>query len=220
MRQFDGHAIRKYFRLLKMQKNSIDIRHFTNENGFSLIEVLVTILILAFGILGMAGMQLKAQTQESESYQRAQALVLLQDMTARINSNRANAGSYVSNTVYGTGNSTACSSSTMTAAQKDLCDWNNELLGASEQSSSTVANYCTNTSAANCIGAMVGARGCIEQVSAGTVSTPAQYRVSVAWQGLTATFAPPTLTCGINQYGAEAQRRVIDSLVTIACLTC
>ncbi len=48
--------------------------------GTTMIEVLVTIVILAFGLLGLAGLEARLQQSELEAYQRAQALVLLNDM--------------------------------------------------------------------------------------------------------------------------------------------
>ena len=62
--------------------------------GTSLIEVLVTIVILAIGLLGMAGLEARLQTSEMEAYQRAQALILLNDMASRISANGANAAFY------------------------------------------------------------------------------------------------------------------------------
>ena len=63
--------------------------------GASMIEVLVTTVILAIGLLGLAGLQSRLGLSEMESYQRAQALVLLQDMANRIATNRADAANYV-----------------------------------------------------------------------------------------------------------------------------
>src|SRR5919202_6329509 len=71
-------------------------------SGFTLIEVLISLLILTFGLLGLAGLQGVAQRAEAESYQRAQALVLLQDMVDRINANRKVAGCYAFSPAAGT----------------------------------------------------------------------------------------------------------------------
>ena len=59
--------------------------------GYVLLEVLVTIVILVFGLLGLAGFQLRTSVAEHEAYQRVQGLILVQDMTERIYANRANA---------------------------------------------------------------------------------------------------------------------------------
>jgi type IV pilus assembly protein PilV len=65
------------------------------QRGTSMIEVLVTIVILTFGLLGLVGLQTKLQVSEMEAYQRAQALILLEDMANRIASNRNFAATYV-----------------------------------------------------------------------------------------------------------------------------
>ena len=49
--------------------------------GSSLVEIMVTLVILAFGLLGVAGLQTKVGVAEMESYQRAQALLALSQMT-------------------------------------------------------------------------------------------------------------------------------------------
>jgi type IV pilus assembly protein PilV len=61
------------------------------QRGTTLLEVLVTLVILAIGLLGLAGLQTRLQVSEMEAYQRSQALILLNDMASRIASNRANA---------------------------------------------------------------------------------------------------------------------------------
>ena len=50
------------------------------DSGFSLIEVLVTLVLLAIGLIGLAGLQAKTSLAEMESYQRAQALIIAQDL--------------------------------------------------------------------------------------------------------------------------------------------
>ncbi len=167
-----------------------------------MLEVLVTILILAVGLLGLAGLQTRMQLAETEAYQRAQAIVLLEDIKARINANRKNAMDYVTASPLGTGNAVAdCSG--LAGADFDTCQWGNALLGASE------------TTSAGSTGAMIGARGCI----ANTVPTmPREFLISVVWQGLNATVAPSSTTCGQGQFGNDAMRRAIVAKVVIGCL--
>ncbi len=64
------------------------------QTGLTLVEVLVSVVILLVGLLGLAALMTNSQKAESESYQRAQALLLLQDMVGRINANRAVAACY------------------------------------------------------------------------------------------------------------------------------
>jgi len=182
------------------------------QHGISMIEVLVTIVILAFGLLGIAVFQSKANLGSVESYQRAQAVILLDDMTARLQGNIGGSADYVVAEV-GTGDTqpTDCSTVAVGAA-RDLCDWSNALKGAAESDSSS-----------NKVGAMIGARGCITQVQAKNDTSgaciPAIYQVAVAWQGLHATQAP-SITCGKDKFGAENYRRLVAAQVTIPLLDC
>ena len=180
------------------------------ERGTSLIEVLITMVILAFGLLGLAGMQSKLHLATAESYQRAQAIVLLNDLSERINANRAGAAGYVTATALGTGDSEPASCTAVAAgAARDKCEVSNALKGAAEKKSS--AN----------MGAMTNARACVAVVQAldSTTCTPGIYQVTVAWQGLHKTKAPEE-ACGKDQYGDDAYRRAISVRVTVGTPTC
>jgi len=172
-----------------------------DQSGFTMIEILVTIVILTIGLLGLAGLQARIQVAEIESYQRAQAILVLQDMVARINGNRKNATAYVTGTPLGEGNA-VISCAGKTGADLDLCEWGNMLLGAAE------------TSGTQKVGAMIGARGCISNPVA---TMPRQMNVAVVWQGLTPTAAPNS-TCGSGLYGNEATRRALVATIVIGCL--
>ncbi|MBB3332586.1 type IV pilus assembly protein PilV [Halomonas campaniensis] len=52
--------------------------------GFTLIEALVALLVLAIGLLGVAAMQLKAVQSAHVSYQRSIAVVAAQDAEERL----------------------------------------------------------------------------------------------------------------------------------------
>jgi type IV pilus assembly protein PilV len=62
-----------------------------SEAGFSMIEVLVTLVILAFGLLGLAGMQSIGLKNSQGSLSRSQATVLGYDIIDRMRSNCMNA---------------------------------------------------------------------------------------------------------------------------------
>lgn len=64
--------------------------------GFSLIEMLVTVLILSIGLLGLAGLQATGLRNNMSAYQRTQASVLATDILDRMRANRtvALAGTY------------------------------------------------------------------------------------------------------------------------------
>jgi type IV pilus assembly protein PilV len=179
----------------------VDVSLSMKDKGFSLIEVLIAVVVLAFGLFGLAALQATVQRSGVESVQRSQALLLLQDLVSRIKANGANAADYVVNYV-GTGDALDCSPP-LSVAEQDLCEWRNALKGTAEKRADS-----TN------IGGVIGGRGCVEVADAGP---PLTLRITVAWQGLAMTSAP-ALSCGQNQYGDERLRRAISSLVTLADL--
>ena len=62
-----------------------------NQAGISLIEILVTVLILAIGSLGIASLQIAGLKYSSGSYARTQAIILSDDMASRLKANRNSA---------------------------------------------------------------------------------------------------------------------------------
>ena len=99
------------------------------SRGFTLIEILVTLVVLSIGLLGLAGLQLNGLKSNHSAYLRSQATILTQDITDRLRVNRTSAitGSYdidigetaASATCTGTGSN--CSAANLAAA--DLSEW-------------------------------------------------------------------------------------------------
>ena len=182
-------------------------------SGFTLIEVLVSMAILVFGLLGIAGLMVKGQRASYEAYQRQQALTLAQDMVERMRSNPAGAASYVavgagegSNMGHGTQafpvdcDGTVCSADQLAAF--DLTKWDQLLTGSSE------------SLGGNKVGGILNARGCIEQVGALN-----RYTVSVAWQGDATTVGPGDGGIAAGQAPVVACKDV-DGVTNVATSTC
>jgi type IV pilus assembly protein PilV len=167
------------------------------QGGFAMLEVLVSLLLAAFAVVAMAGLQGRASAVELEANQRSQALVLVQDMAERIAANRLRAADYVIDDL-GLGPVAECAGAA-TLAERDACEWGNRLRGAS------------TSRAGRDVGAMIGARGCVAFVG------DARYVVTVAWQGAMPG-AAPSAPCGRGQYGDESLRRAVSTLVRIADL--
>ncbi len=200
------------------------------HRGFTMLEVLITLVVILLGLLGLAGLQGRVQKSQIEAYSREQALVLLSDMTDRLNSNRKVGSCYALTTgsgspYFGTGSSAppscagAGSATQRTTANADLSELDALFKGASEAISSTT------------IGSINGARGCIG--SATNADASITYTLAVAWQGQsgTVTVAAPTgattattnaLACGTGSYGTDTNgvemRRVVWTTVRIANL--
>ncbi len=60
-----------------------------NQNGFSLLEILVCVFILAVGLLGLASLQAFSIRGSMGSEHRSQAVLIAYDMMERLRSNRA-----------------------------------------------------------------------------------------------------------------------------------
>jgi type IV pilus assembly protein PilV len=102
---------------MKMQINN---SHTTmiKQQGISLIEVLVALLIVSIGLLGLASLQANSLKFNRSAYDRSQATQLAYDITDRMRANRtaALAGNYnlaMTDTHTATG----------TIAQQDLTAW-------------------------------------------------------------------------------------------------
>ena len=68
------------------------------NSGFTLIEVLIAMLVLAVGLLGLAGMQATGIRNNLSAYNRSLATQLAYDMADRMRSNVADAGTFGAST--------------------------------------------------------------------------------------------------------------------------
>ena len=183
-----------------------------------LLEALVSFVIFSIGLLGLAALLSRGQQAEMESYQRSQALMLLDDMAHRIQASVSGAPSITErleilecydqgaglDTPLGTGvtySNISCGGGTLGTAitqviNDNLQTWDGALDGGAEQFGGEN------------VGAMVGARGCVYRNDNAT-ATDFSVHVAIAWQGLSATFAPTSSTCGESSYGDETLRRVV-----------
>lgn len=105
---------------------------YTKESGVGLIEVMVSLLVLAIGLLGVAGLQTKSLSYTQNAYYRTQATNLAYDVIDRMRANKVSAknSGYASN--YNQTHSSAgdCSSSTCSSSQiasYDLKQWKQAL---------------------------------------------------------------------------------------------
>jgi len=171
------------------------------QRGATLVEVLVTMVILAIGLLGLIGLHGRVQLLQMESYQRAQALMLLNDMANRIANNRYDAAAYITAPTNPLGTEVAggCPVPAPGASRQeiDAAQWCEALVGAGELSD-----------AGDSVGAMIGGRGCVANIGGG------DYLVTVAWQGLAPIAAPPPddVPCGLDEYDGTGDSSCVDNL--------
>jgi len=168
----------------------------TSQRGFSLLEIIITMAILAVGLLGLAGLQARAINAETESFSRAQAMMLANAMADRMNANVAgikastaaatgyNQQSGGVKVVFGSGynNASVCSPSPaptppMDVIFDDLCDLDQALKGSIGDSGA--------------VGGMSGARACV--FSTGTNN---EFQIDVVWQSRDIGTVPAGNDCG------------------------
>lgn len=158
-------------------------------HGFTLIEVLVTIVIMLLGILGVIGMQARSALMEFESYQRGEALSLIREMQGRLTDSRTNLDGYLNAGVSSTNGSIYVGSGTgakdfstasacvagagvaLAEAQFAMCQWAQALQGAASLEGTSK------------VGAMIGARGCLIRVEPPENNALADIYITIVWQG-------------------------------------
>lgn len=169
------------------------------QHGSTMIEILITLVITAFGLLGLATFATKATALSVDATQRARAAALLNDMASRIANNKTNAGAYVGGTVHGA--TVANCGAAAAGAARDLCEWSNLLAGANDAQAGGNA-------------AFLGYRGCVTRPNA----VNPVFVVTVAWGSLTPGI-PSADTCAQDAFGDDSQRRTIRAQVRVATLT-
>lgn len=96
-----------------------------HQKGATLIEVLITVVILSIGLIGLAGLQTTSVQSNQSAYYRSQATILAYDLADRMRANRTEAltNDYVINFP------TSASDNDVTGSQadKDLAEWLNNL---------------------------------------------------------------------------------------------
>ena len=202
--------------------------------GFTLIEVLVTIVIMLLGILGVIGMQARSTIMEFESYQRGEALSLVREMQVHLTHPRTIVTGYLDPTVSSTDGSVYVGSgedakdfsagsvcvagaagAPLAQAQFEMCQWGQSLQGAAvvEDPSTTKVK----------VGAMIGARGCVIRVVPAENNALADLYVTVVWQGQTKGVEPdPKSAAGLCASGVDfgtGLRRGVSVRVLVPDLT-
>lgn len=182
---------------MELERLHTSARH-PRQAGFSMIEVLITVVIIAIGMLGIAAVQFMSKRSNFEAVQRTAATMLASDIIERMRANPDQLQDYAgdaSNPIAPLGGPTAtrtlgtdCSTSAcdpFALSQYDLWEWETQLNGLSEQTAAGAGS-----------GGLVAPTACIyTSVPAGMVDRSGQYTVAIAWRG-GAQMANPTAPTG------------------------
>lgn len=124
------------------------------QSGFALIEAMVSIVVVALGILGILGVQLRTLADTQTAVRRAQAIRLIEDLSERTKVN-PNALGNISSYVIGTGTAptppncktVACSAQDLALA--DIREWKKNLQALLPSSDAVVFQVDDETVANN-----------------------------------------------------------------------
>lgn len=131
-----------------------------NQRGFSMLEVLITLVIIATALLGTAGLQIYAMRMGQSGQFRTQAVFLASDFAERMEANKvaAVAGSYVTSNATPVAMVVDCGTS--------ACDSSNLALYDLSQWSTSVTNLLPQPTWA---------------ITRITVGNPSTYRIEINW---------------------------------------
>lgn len=194
----------------KSAARMIGTRHA--QTGFTLIEVLVTFVILAIGVLGIVTLMLTAKTSEYEAVQRTRAVTIADGMVERIRNNPSEVGAYVTDNPLdgaqiGTEPSPNCNSGSCSAAQRaahDLWAWERELRGAAV----TVVEGGETQEVAG----LNTPRGCVLFAPQPGSTTAGVVSILVQWRGLQSSVDgvdEGQIACGGGNAGTDPYRRSV-----------
>lgn len=118
-------------------------RLMNKSAGFTLIEVLIAMIILAGGLLGLAGLQATSLRNNQSAYNRSVATQLSYDMADRMRANVANAELLAASAYLGApaqvSNCTAVAGCTPAQmAQNDLFEWNQAIVNTLPSGTGTI----------------------------------------------------------------------------------
>ncbi len=105
------------------------MEHFTKCKGFSMIEVLVSVIVLAVGLLGLSGLQVLGLKNNQDAYHRTQLTVLAYDIADRMRANVSSVTDYVDYTssTHGSHTMDSCSGTSgctgKQIAENDMHEW-------------------------------------------------------------------------------------------------
>ena len=206
-----------------MLSNFCNNKRASHQRGFTIIEVLVSIVIFSIGLIGVARLQVVAKQSNYDAVQRVTATAIAQDLIARMRSNADQLGAYITNS--GTRTITYADN---TSEPSPVCDGNNACTAAQlaahdlweiEQDLLGVAEQDAN---GNGTGGLSQATVCItatDESGAAVSGGSAYYTVAIAWRGKADLSNPILSTCGQTSgwYGTSNEYRrllVMSTFIT------
>ena len=178
---------------------------YNKQAGVGLIEVLVSVLVIAIGLLGTLGLQLSGKQSNYEAVARSSAVFAVEDIISRIRINPDGVKSAAYTTAGVGGGSlgapgTDCGTLVSTCNSASLSAWD---IWQWEQ----VLDGNDAVSGGASVGGLVNPTGCIS-INGDLVT------VVIAWQGKVALDQAGMPACGDGKYGTDDELRQVSALTT------
>jgi type IV pilus assembly protein PilV len=173
------------------------------RNGFSLIEVMVSLVILVVGLIGIFNLHIMSKLGSFESFQQTQASYYANDMINRMRLNSSQLAEYANGSPYSgvpTSVGQTCDSVLLTCnpnqmAKLDIFEWQSSFIGASE------------VVGTQNVGGLDTATGCIN-VNGNVVT------VTLSWKSIRSTSDAGDAN-DANTCGTASDKRRIYSIQTV-----
>ena len=116
----------------ELRRTGLNKPHLFRQRGVGLIEIMVSVVLIAIGFLAAAQMQIQGMRFSQSAYFQSQAYFLASDMIDRMRSNTdgVDAGNYDNISTSGSAANPDCASNTCNAAgiaTQDIYDWSTYL---------------------------------------------------------------------------------------------
>ena len=121
------------------------------QDGFSLIETLIAVLVLSVGLLGVAALQMNALKNNQLSLQRSQAVVMINFMLDAMRANRPDAANGNYDLSYTPGNSCSVPAASTNLVDNDQHFWLQALKDNIANEGSTCGEIDCQTTAGNTV---------------------------------------------------------------------
>jgi type IV pilus assembly protein PilV len=174
------------------------------QRGVSLVEVLVTLILISVALLGTASLQVLSKQSNFQAIQRTTAAHLVNDLIQRMRANRGTLDGYIPDEDLGAGSlgtspnvdcfgdGAVCAGAQL--ADYDLWHWEQQLDGVMEKVGSQNA------------GGLFEPTACVSGPAGGGDGI---YEIAIAWRGQTKHVDPEINDCGdgSGKYGSDNEYR-------------
>lgn len=109
------------------------------QSGFTLLEVLVAMLVMAIGLLGLAGLTTSSMRNNLSASHRTQATWMAYDIVDRMRANRTSAVTGAYATPMGAAANCSAAVPTGTVPVQDIAAWKNQLACALPAGNGSIA---------------------------------------------------------------------------------